>query len=78
MTAATKTDQPSAENTTAGPRASSSGMAGGLLGHAAEPLADGRVTDSELRCLASRLSQSLRDVKRVADSRGARLKQGES
>ncbi|MFD2006645.1 hypothetical protein [Streptomyces narbonensis] len=51
------------------------GMAAGLLGHAAELLADRRVTESELHYLASRLSESLRDVKRVADSRGARLAQ---
>ncbi|CAM5533972.1 hypothetical protein GCM10010230_02390 [Streptomyces narbonensis] len=50
-------------------------MAAGLLGHAAELLADRRVTESELHYLASRLSESLRDVKRVADSRGARLAQ---
>ncbi|WP_414721700.1 hypothetical protein [Streptomyces sp. LMG1-1-1.1] len=54
------------------------GMAGGLLGHAAELLADRRVTGSELHYLASRLSESLRDVKRVADSRGARLEQREA
>lgn len=54
------------------------GMAGGLLGHVAELLADRRVTDSELHYLASRLSESLRDVKRVADSRGARLAERES
>ncbi|MGW3492401.1 hypothetical protein [Streptomyces sp. NPDC001020] len=49
------------------------GMAGTLLGHADELLADHRVTEAELRYLARRLSESLRDVKRVADSRGARL-----
>ncbi|MCN9239372.1 hypothetical protein NGF19_00990 [Streptomyces sp. RY43-2] len=49
------------------------GMAGTLLGHADELLAERRVTDAELHYLARRLSESLRDVKRVADSRGARL-----
>ncbi|MFF2962314.1 hypothetical protein ACFVT1_26010 [Streptomyces sp. NPDC057963] len=51
------------------------GMAGDLLGHAADLLADRRVTGSELHFLASRLTESLRDVKRVAESRGARLPQ---
>ncbi len=49
------------------------GMADDLLGHAADLLADRRVTGGELHFLASRLSESLRDVKRVAESRGARL-----
>ncbi|MEU0371537.1 hypothetical protein ABZ070_14985 [Streptomyces sp. NPDC006283] len=49
------------------------GMAGDLLGHAGELLADRRVTGAELRYLACRLSESLRDVMRVAESRGARL-----
>lgn len=48
-------------------------MAGDLLGHAAELLAEQRATGRELRYLANRLTESLRDVKRVADSRGARL-----
>ncbi|MFF2407192.1 hypothetical protein [Streptomyces sp. NPDC058092] len=51
------------------------GMADDLLGHAADLLADRRVTGSELHFLASRLTESLRDVKRVAESRGARLGQ---
>ncbi|MGW0562703.1 hypothetical protein ACWDZ4_19295 [Streptomyces sp. NPDC003016] len=49
------------------------GMADDLLGHAADLLADRRVTSGELHFLASRLSESLRDVKRVAESRGERL-----
>ncbi|MEU9285050.1 hypothetical protein AB0D57_10050 [Streptomyces sp. NPDC048275] len=54
------------------------GMAGGLLDHAADLLAEQRATGGELRYLASRLSESLRDVKRVAESRGARLEQTDS
>lgn len=49
------------------------GMAGDLLGHAAELLAERRVTSAELHYLARRLSESLRDVKRVAESRGERI-----
>ncbi|WP_318203434.1 hypothetical protein [Streptomyces sp. SCL15-4] len=49
------------------------GMAGDLLDHAAELLAEDRLTDRELRYLARRLTESLREVKRVAESRGARL-----
>ncbi|MDQ0713525.1 hypothetical protein QFZ55_002977 [Streptomyces luteogriseus] len=48
-------------------------MADHLLGHAAELLAEHRVTSAELHYLARRLSESLWDVKRVAESRGARL-----
>ncbi|MDN3293822.1 hypothetical protein QWM81_07155 [Streptomyces ficellus] len=48
-------------------------MADELLEHAADLLGEPRVTRSELHFLASRLSESLRDVKRVAESRGARL-----
>ncbi|MGW0864544.1 hypothetical protein [Streptomyces sp. NPDC002611] len=48
-------------------------MAGDLLGHADELLAERRVTSAELHYLARRLTGSLRDVKRVAESRGARL-----
>ncbi|MER6028302.1 hypothetical protein [Streptomyces sp. NPDC001851] len=51
-------------------------MADGLLDHAAELLAEQRLTGEELRYLARRLSESLRDVKRVAESRGARLGRG--
>lgn len=49
------------------------GMAGDLLGHAADLLADHKVTAGELHFLACRLTESLRDVRRVAESRGARL-----
>ncbi|MGW5649774.1 hypothetical protein [Streptomyces humi] len=49
------------------------GMADGLLDHAAALLAEQRLTGDELRYLARRLSESLSDVKRVAESRGARL-----
>ncbi|MFF6951979.1 hypothetical protein ACFZAD_25395 [Streptomyces iakyrus] len=48
-------------------------MADRLLGHAAELLAERRVTGEELHYLARRLSESLRDVRRVAESRGERL-----
>lgn len=51
------------------------GMADDLLGHADDLLADRRVTGHELHHLASRLTESLRDVKRIAVSRGARLTQ---
>ncbi|MEU5363022.1 hypothetical protein ABZ354_05865 [Streptomyces sp. NPDC005925] len=49
------------------------GMAGDLLDHAADMLADQRATAVQLRFLAARLAESLRDVRRVAESRGARL-----
>ncbi|MEU8505937.1 hypothetical protein AB0C40_14710 [Streptomyces brevispora] len=49
------------------------GMADDLLGHAADLLADRKVTGAQLHFLASRLTESLRDVKRVAESRGSRL-----
>ncbi|MFF9115531.1 hypothetical protein ACF09Y_07895 [Streptomyces massasporeus] len=51
-------------------------MADALLGHAVELLAERRVSGEELHYLARRLSESLRDVKRVAESRGARLVEG--
>ncbi|WP_225831991.1 hypothetical protein [Streptomyces sp. NK08204] len=49
------------------------GMADDLLQHAAELLTEHRLTGEELRCLVQRLTESLRDVKRVGESRGARL-----
>ncbi|MET7698053.1 hypothetical protein [Streptomyces sp. NPDC005485] len=49
------------------------GRAGELLGHAADLLADRETDAGELRFLAHRLIEALRDVKRVAESRGARL-----
>ncbi|MBT2488196.1 hypothetical protein J7E96_06595 [Streptomyces sp. ISL-96] len=51
------------------------GMAGDLLSHAADLLADRRATSRQLHYLASRLTESLRDVKRVAESRGGLLRQ---
>jgi hypothetical protein len=48
-------------------------MASDLLGHAAELLAERDVSHGELRYLARCLAESLRDVSRVAESRGARL-----
>ncbi|WP_333770576.1 hypothetical protein [Streptomyces sp. IBSBF 2435] len=44
-----------------------------LLGHAADVFADHRVTGPQVRFLAGRLAESLRDVHRIAESRGARL-----
>ncbi|WP_030543881.1 hypothetical protein [Streptomyces albus] len=49
------------------------GMAGDLLGHAADLLGDRRATPPQLRFLAARLAESLRDVHRIAESRGTRL-----
>ncbi|MGX1270102.1 hypothetical protein [Streptomyces phaeoluteigriseus] len=48
-------------------------MADDLLGHADALLAERRATGAELRYLTRRLTESLRDVRRVAESRGARL-----
>ncbi|MET9394303.1 hypothetical protein ABZY20_28520 [Streptomyces sp. NPDC006624] len=50
------------------------GMADDLLGHADALLAERRVTHAELHYLALRLTECLRAVTRVADSRGARLR----
>ncbi|CAM5554092.1 hypothetical protein [Streptomyces atroolivaceus] len=47
------------------------GMAGDLIDHAADLLADRKVTGVELHFLASRLSESLREVLQVAECRGA-------
>ncbi|WP_406708158.1 hypothetical protein [Streptomyces halobius] len=49
------------------------GMANELLGHAADLLKDHRATAIELHFLALRLTESLRDVLRIAESQGARL-----
>lgn len=49
------------------------GMAGELLGHAADMLADSRATPAQLRFLLARMSEALTDVHRIAESRGARL-----
>ncbi|NJP99024.1 hypothetical protein [Streptomyces zingiberis] len=48
------------------------GMAGDLLGHAEDLLGDRRATAPQLRYLAARLTEALRDVHRIAESRGAR------
>ncbi|MGX1756322.1 hypothetical protein ACWIG5_05295 [Streptomyces lydicus] len=49
------------------------GMADEILGHADDMLAGHRVADRELRFLARGLTDALRDVRRIAESRGARL-----
>ncbi|SEB72858.1 hypothetical protein SAMN05428945_0992 [Streptomyces sp. 2224.1] len=48
------------------------GMADDILGHAEEMLASRQITSRELRFLARGLTDALRDVRRVAESRGAR------
>ncbi|CAL9556928.1 hypothetical protein [Streptomyces sp. Tu 3180] len=48
-------------------------MADDLLGHAADLLADRRATADQLRFLLARMRESLTDVRRIAESRGARL-----
>ncbi|KMS71430.1 hypothetical protein ACM01_27120 [Streptomyces viridochromogenes] len=49
------------------------GMAGDLLDHADEMLADRRTTPAQLRFLLARMSEALTDTRRIAESRGARL-----
>ncbi|MFG2207698.1 hypothetical protein [Streptomyces sp. NPDC048638] len=49
------------------------GMADELLDHAADMLADRKVTLAQLRFLTARMAEALRDVRRIAESRGARL-----
>lgn len=49
------------------------GMAQDLLEHAGDLLRDDEATAPQLRFLAARLTESLRDVHRVARSRGERL-----
>lgn len=49
------------------------GMAGDLLDHAADLLADPRATPDQLRFLLARMREALTDVHRIAESRGARL-----
>jgi len=49
------------------------GMAGELLDHAADMLADRKATSAQLHFLAARLAEALRDVHRIAVSRGVRL-----
>ncbi|WP_234535609.1 hypothetical protein [Streptomyces shenzhenensis] len=48
-------------------------MADDLLDHAADLLGDSKATAPQLHFLAARLTESLRDVHRIARSRGARL-----
>ncbi|MGW4872342.1 hypothetical protein [Streptomyces chartreusis] len=47
------------------------GMADNLLDHAADMLADRRATPAQRRFLLARMSESLTDVLRIAESRGA-------
>ena len=53
-------------------------MAAELLGHAADLLADVHATAPQVHFLADRLAESLRDVHRIAESRGARLQGSET
>lgn len=48
-------------------------MSAELLGHAVDMLGDRAVTAPQLRFLAECLTEVLRDVHRIAESRGARL-----
>ncbi|NEC21226.1 hypothetical protein [Streptomyces parvus] len=48
-------------------------MADELLGHAADLLADDGATGHQVRFLAGRLTESLQQIVRVAESRGSRL-----
>ncbi|NBE54774.1 hypothetical protein [Streptomyces boluensis] len=48
-------------------------MAGELLDHIDDLLTGPGATSDQLRYGLARMSESLRDVKRIADSRGARL-----
>ena len=48
-------------------------MSAELLDHAADMLADRKATAAQLRFLAARMAEALRDVHRIAESRGARL-----
>lgn len=48
-------------------------MADGLLDHADDMLGGDAATNPQLRYLGEQLSAALRDVRRVAESRGARL-----
>ncbi|MFD4034313.1 hypothetical protein ACFWVP_28355 [Streptomyces sp. NPDC058637] len=50
------------------------GMAVELIGHAQAMLDDARADAGEVRYLAARLTEALRDTVRVATSRGARLR----
>ncbi|MEU1483661.1 hypothetical protein [Streptomyces sp. NPDC005752] len=48
------------------------GMAVELLDHVADMLDDRQVTSAQLRFVVARLAESLRDVHRIAESRGER------
>ncbi|MEU8784279.1 hypothetical protein [Streptomyces sp. NPDC048637] len=48
-------------------------MAGELMEHALEVLGDGEAEPNEVRLLAMDMTEALRDVRRVAISRGHRL-----
>lgn len=52
------------------------GMAGDLLRHVEDMLRDPSATPEQLRYAVARLAESLRDVHRIARSRGARLPAG--
>lgn len=52
------------------------GMAGDLLAHVDDLLADRRATTEQYRYAVARMAESLRDVHRIARSRGARLAAG--
>jgi len=49
------------------------GMAVELYGHAADMLDDRQVTSAQLHYVVARMAEALRDVHRIAESRGARL-----
>lgn len=49
------------------------GMAVELLDHADDMLEDPQVTSAQLRYVVARMAEALRDVHRIARSRGARL-----
>ncbi|MGW1847240.1 hypothetical protein [Streptomyces sp. NPDC001966] len=49
------------------------GMAAELLDHADDMLADRQVTSAQLRYVVARMAEALRDVHRIARSRGDRL-----
>lgn len=48
-------------------------MAGALLGHASNLLADSRATPTQLRFLLARVNEALRDVHQIAEGRVARI-----
>ncbi|MEV5607884.1 hypothetical protein [Streptomyces sp. NPDC052225] len=54
------------------------GMADDLLDHVDDMLTDDACTPAQLRFLVERMRESLTDVRRIADSRGARLPEPES